>query len=139
MANYIASIRYDKRNAEYIITYHEDEQQKTMHANHLTEKEKTWCRENNRNYYQDPYKIEWTLDRLFYHYKNRLINECASQNPYGIRFNCIQYLCSFPGIDPFKMAASLKNDGYNILFDDTSISHKENAANKAKVYRMVTA
>ena len=72
---------------------------------------------------------------MFNFYKTRLIKECASVNPYGIRFSCIQYLCSFPGIDPVEMAASLQNDGYNILFDDSSISHKENAANRAKVNR----
>ena len=71
----------------------------------------------------------------FDHYKNRLIREGARVNPDGIRFNCIQYLCNFPGIDPVEMAASLQNDGYNILFDDSSISVKENAANRARVNR----
>lgn len=72
---------------------------------------------------------------MFNHYKNRLINEAGRVNTNGIRFNCIQYLCSFPNIDPVEMAASLQNDGFIILFDDSSISHKENAANRARVNR----
>lgn len=72
---------------------------------------------------------------MFEHYKTRLIKECATVNPHGIRFNCIQYLCSFPGINPVEMAASLQNDGCNILFDDSSISRKENDANRSRVNR----
>lgn len=71
---------------------------------------------------------------MFDHYKRRLIKECDN-NPDGIRFLCIQYLCQFPGIDPVEMAASLQRDGYAILFDDTSISARENAANRAAVKR----
>lgn len=73
---------------------------------------------------------------MFNHYKNRLINESRS-NPNGIRFNCIQYLCQFPGIDPVEMAASLQKSGFTILFDDSSISQKENAANRFKVNKAV--
>lgn len=69
----------------------------------------------------------------FEYYKSRLIHE--GHNPEGIRFNCIQYLCSFPDIDPVEMAASLQNDGYTILFDDSAISNRENAANRAAVNR----
>ena len=69
----------------------------------------------------------------FEHYKSRLIHE--GHNPEGIRFNVIQYLCSFPGIDPVEMAASLQNDGYTILFNDSAISNRENAANRAAVNR----
>ena len=72
---------------------------------------------------------------MFNFYKKELINVCSDVNPYGIRFNCVQYLCRFPGIDPIEMAASLQNDGYNILFDDSAISSKENAANRARVNR----
>lgn len=70
---------------------------------------------------------------MFNHYKDRLINIAGRTNSNGIRFNCIEYLCSFPGIDPVEMAASLQNDGYAILFDDSSISRKENDANRARV------
>lgn len=72
------------------------------------------------------------MSDLSNYYKNRLINE-SRNNPDGIRFNGIQYLCQFPGIDPFEMAASLQNSGFTILFDDSSISQKENASNRFKV------
>lgn len=69
-------------------------------------------------------------------YKADLIKlDSRGINPDGIRFNCIQYVCSFPSIDPIEMAASLQNDGYNILFDDSSISRKENESNRARVNR----
>lgn len=80
-------------------------------------------------------KIE-KQQRIFDYYKRDLIKtaEIARPlNPLEIRFNCIQYLCSFPGIDPVEMAASLQNDGFIILFDDSSISVKANAANRAVV------
>lgn len=70
--------------------------------------------------------------RMFDHYKRRLITEC-NNNLHGIRFNCVQYLCSFPGIDPVEMAASLQNDGFTILYDDSSISRRENVAHQAAV------
>ena len=53
--------------------------------------------------------------------------------PAKIRFCCVQYLCQFPGIDPAEMAASLQHDGFTILFDDSSISAKANAVNRAAV------
>ena len=73
-----------------------------------------------------------TAPRMFEYYKNRLISECVTGQQ-KIRFCCIQYLCQFPGIDPAEMAASLQNDGFTILFDDSSISAKENTANRAAV------
>lgn len=75
--------------------------------------------------------------RTFEHYKSRLIRE--SHNADGIRFNVIQYLCQFPGIDPVEMAASLQNDGYNILFDDSSITKAANKSNMAKVNKAAKA
>lgn len=70
---------------------------------------------------------EQKQERIFQHYKNRLINEVrdASGNE-KIRFNVIEYLCSFPKINPFVMAASIINDGITILYDDSSISREEN-------------
>lgn len=88
----------------------------------------------------DGYKIsgleteEEKQTRIFEHYKDRLINEnpscCRIE---GIPFNVIQYLCQFPGIDPVKMAASLRKDGHAIFFNDRSISAKQNKANEAAV------
>lgn len=74
--------------------------------------------------------------RIFNAYKKRLCEAVRLSDGTvisEIRFNCIQYLCSFPGIDPVEMAASLQNDGFTILFDDSSISARENAANCAAV------
>ena len=75
-----------------------------------------------------------TAPRMFAIYKRDLIRTAKiSGTPQELRYNCIQYLCQFPGIDPAEMAASLQNDGFTILFDDSSISAKENAANRASV------
>ena len=66
--------------------------------------------------------------RIFDHYKNRL----AEGNE--TRFNVIQYLCSFPKINPYEMAAALLSDGCKISFDDSSISQAANEAHKRTVY-----
>lgn len=72
--------------------------------------------------------------KMFDIYKRDLIRTAKiSGRPQELRYNCIQYVCQFPGIDPAEMAASLQNDGFTILFDDSSISAKENAANRAAV------
>lgn len=77
--------------------------------------------------------------RIFNCYKNRLMNECrnASGNE-NIRFNCIEYLCSFPKIDPYVMAASIANDGITILFDDSSISREENRRKEKQVNKLLS-
>lgn len=75
-----------------------------------------------------------TAPRVFAAYKRDLIRTAEiSSRPQELRYNCIQYLCRFPGIDPVKMAASLQNDGFIILFDDSSISAKANAENRVLV------
>lgn len=78
-------------------------------------------------------------ERIFNCYKNRLMNECmmnASGNE-NIRFNCIEYLCSFPKIDPFVMAASIVKEGITILYNDSSISREENRAKERKVKKLL--
>ena len=72
-------------------------------------------------------------EKMFLHYKQRLINECAPANSGSIRFNCVEYLCQFPGIDPVEMAAALQYDGHAIMFNDSSISREENRAKQRKV------
>lgn len=64
-------------------------------------------------------------ERIFGFYKRDLIKLTAN-NTRPIRFNCIEYVCRFPKINPFEMAKALKNDGYDLVFDDSSISQKEN-------------
>lgn len=58
--------------------------------------------------------------RIFNTYKKLLSKDVKT------RFNVIEYLCRFPQICPYKMAASLMNDGVIVLFDDASISQEEN-------------
>ena len=75
--------------------------------------------------------------RIFNHCKERLIKE--SQQVYtlhngNIRFIVIEYLCKHSKIDPYRMAKSLKNDGYLIIFDDSSISKLENKIKYKKVH-----
>lgn len=50
-----------------------------------------------------------------------------------IRFNVVEYVCYFPDINPFEMAKALMNDGYNVVFDDSSISAAENERKRRKV------
>ena len=81
---------------------------------------------------------EQKQERIFQHYKNRLINEVrdASGNE-KIRFNVIEYLCSFPKINPFVMGANIINEGITILFDDSSISREENRRKERQVKKLL--
>lgn len=72
--------------------------------------------------------------RMFNIYKKDL-EKLGKENGY-IRMNVIEYVCSFPKINPFKMAKTLKDDGYNILFDDSSISRAENEKKRRKVEKI---
>lgn len=72
--------------------------------------------------------------RLFNIYKKDL-EKLGKENGY-IRMNVIEYVCSFPKINPFKMAKTLKDDGYNILFDDSSISRAENEKKRQKIEKI---
>lgn len=77
---------------------------------------------------------DYKAHRIFGRYKRDLIKTAElSGRPQALRYNVIQYVCQFPGIDPVKMAASLQNDGFTILFDDSSIGAKANAVNRAAV------
>lgn len=53
-----------------------------------------------------------------------------------MRFNVIEYVCSFPQINPYKMAKSLKDSGYNIVYDDSSITKEENEKKRRKVEKI---
>ena len=69
----------------------------------------------------------------FEYYKNRLVKECGGDGRF--RFNAIEFICSFPGIDPVEMAVALKKDGYGVVFDDSSISRGENLRKEKMVER----
>lgn len=71
--------------------------------------------------------------RIFNHYKNRLEKGSSEE----IRFIGVEYLCSFPKIDPLAMAAAISRDGYKILFDDSSISAEENKRKERKLERLL--
>lgn len=68
--------------------------------------------------------------RIFNAYKKRLSKDGKT------RFNVVEYLCRFPKINPYKMAASLINDGITVLFDDTSISVAENKRKEKRVLKL---
>ena len=81
---------------------------------------------------------EQKQERIFQHYKNRLINEVRyTSGNEKIRFNVIEYLCSFPKINPFVMGASITNEGITILFDDSSISREENRRKERQVNKLL--
>lgn len=85
-------------------------------------------------------KVETTeeqKERIFNHCKNRLTTEADGRKSESVRFNVIEYLCNFPQIDPFMMAVSIIKDGITILFDDTSISKKDNQAKERKVNKLL--
>lgn len=70
---------------------------------------------------------------MFSIYKKDL--EKLSKPTGWLRFNVIEYTCSFPRIDPYEMAAVLRAEGIKIFFDDTSISREENRKKERKVTR----
>lgn len=73
-----------------------------------------------------------TYAEMFEFCKNRIIKEAMEPVGY-VRFIVIEYICSFPKINPYDMAVALSKDGYEIKFDDTSISKEENIRKKNKV------
>jgi hypothetical protein len=72
--------------------------------------------------------------RMFNLYKKDL-EKLGYDNGY-IRMNVIEYVCSFPKINPYKMARSLKDSGYNVVFDDSSITREENEKKRRKVEKI---
>lgn len=77
--------------------------------------------------------------RIFEHYKKDLLLTAEISRPGELRYICIEYLCSFPGIDPVKMAATLQHEGVKIVFDNSAISAKANAAQRAQVAKAAAA
>lgn len=73
--------------------------------------------------------------RIFNLYKKDL--EKLGKEHGQIRMICVEYVCSFPKINPFKMAKALKNSGHNVIFDDSTISRAENEKKRRKVEKFV--
>ena len=77
---------------------------------------------------------EQKKSRIFEHYKQYIkkpVNKGGC-----IRFIVIEYVVRLTDIDPFKMAAELKKDGYIIAFDDSSISEQENERKRKAVEKI---
>lgn len=77
---------------------------------------------------------EQKKSRIFEHYKQYIkkpVNKGGC-----IRFIVIEYIVRLTDIDPFKMAAELKKDGYIIAFDDSSISERENERKRKAVEKI---
>lgn len=66
--------------------------------------------------------------RIFETYKKDL--ERLGKQYGQIRFITIEYLCNFPKINPYEMARELMNYGYIIVYDDSTITKKENEQKK---------
>ena len=73
-----------------------------------------------------------TEQQMFDHYKKRIESGAPDHRT---RFNVIQYLCSFPKINPYEMAAAVIGDGFHVAFDDSSISTAENRRNRQRVFK----
>lgn len=80
------------------------------------------------------YCEEYDKNRIFALYKNDIIK--LSPNKIR-RFNAIEYVCSFPEINPYEMAKSLVMDGYDINFDDSSITKDENIYKASELARYI--
>lgn len=72
--------------------------------------------------------------RIFEIYKKDL--ERLGKESGKIRMICVEYVCSFPGIDPRRMAATLTHNGFVIVFDDSSITQKENERKRRAVEKL---
>lgn len=79
-------------------------------------------------------------ERIFDAYKKRLMTDGRSEEHLNvpIRFNCIEYQCFLPKIDPYEMAASLIHSGFTIIFDDSSISEIENRKKEKRLKRLIS-
>lgn len=73
-------------------------------------------------------------ERIFNFYKKDLEKLGAEEKE--IRMIVIEYVCSFPRINPYKMAASIIFDGFKVVFDDSSISQKENERKRKAVEKL---
>lgn len=74
--------------------------------------------------------------RLFDIYKNDLIKLASDKRE--VRFICVQYVCQYPKIDPYIMAASLIKSGIKIVYDNSTISLAENRKAERKVSRLLS-
>lgn len=74
--------------------------------------------------------------RIFNHYKTMLTRLSARTTPGQLRFLVIEYQCSFPGIDPYKMAVALAAEGFRIVFDNSALSAADNRKAQRKFEKL---
>ena len=72
--------------------------------------------------------------RIFEFYKKDI--EKLGKEIGQVRMNVIEYVCSFHKINAYKMAASIVLDGFKVVFDDSSISQKENEKKRKAVEKL---
>lgn len=77
--------------------------------------------------------------RIFESYKKDLMINANFGGQDWTRFLVVQYVCSFPKIDPYKMAAALVAEGIRIIFDNSAISKAENEKQERKLRRILAA
>ena len=84
---------------------------------------------------------EVSKEAMFETYKRYLMTDGTQPGKVKqwTRYNVVQYLCSFPKLDPDEMAAALVREGVEIRFDDSSISAADNAKRQRRVMRIVRA
>ena len=69
--------------------------------------------------------------RIFSHYMDRLTENGTAKQ---VRMLTIEYLCLEPDIDPIKMAKEIVKSGIPVVFDDSTITKKQNEELRRKVY-----
>jgi hypothetical protein len=105
------------------------------------------CSRYNPRQYEMPWEAKGqnnkgvSKETMFEAYKRRLMTDDTQPGKVKqwTRYNVIQYLCSFPKLDPDEMAAALMREGVEIRFDDSSISAADNAKHQRRVMRIVRA
>jgi len=78
-------------------------------------------------------------EEMFQHYKDKLLAQAKSKTDVKqffdgtvppqtgwTRYAVVEYVCSFPKLDPVRMVAELINEGIKIYFDNSAISREEN-------------
>jgi hypothetical protein len=87
-------------------------------------------------------------EEMFQHYKERLLAQAKNTKPGDrffdgtippltgwTRYGVIEYVCSFPKLDPVRMAVELTQEGITIYYDDSAISERENKNKERRVLK----
>ena len=74
-----------------------------------------------------------TKEELFLDYKNRILKDADHKTDYSV----IAYNCKFPEIDPKTMAASIIQDGYQVVFNCFFTTKSEMSKIRSEVNNLV--